>query len=131
MLRLVDPNQPIRWIHPSDKDSDTPTIFHIIPLTEGQNRKLRAAHAPTIKGNTFSIDNKALMADMFESNVKLIENIPWPEGVGNAKTPADKKRYIECTPSEYMEDVYAAIQFTGDLDAGAVGNSEASHDSQT
>ena len=114
----------MRWVHPEDKGKDNPTVFWIVPLTEGQSRKLKAANPTFFSKQGVEIDNNALMRDLFMQNVVKIEGVHWPGG-GEAvtiETVEDKARFLECLPVAYAGEIYTAIQNTGALDEGAVGN---------
>lgn len=133
MLRLI--GEPVPWVHPTEREpggeaKENATIFHILAMTEGQSRKLRAV-ALTKNEVTVSQLNR-LMQEMFMACVVKIENIQLP-GDSAPRTIEDlagKERFLDCVPAEYMQPIYQAIQNLSDLDEGARKNSGASHVSQ-
>jgi hypothetical protein len=129
-LRLIDPKIPVEWVHPSERPKpgepakEGATVFHIVTLTEGQSRTLKAKHPTKFTGTETIIDIDGTMSDMFMACVIKIDGVVWPgttEPV-SISTDADKTRFLGCIPAEYMGPVYAAIQNQNLLDEGTRKN---------
>jgi hypothetical protein len=124
VMRLIDPEQPIRWIHPEEMDSDNPTVFHLLPITEGVWRKIRALSPTRVDTGGAIIDEDGIRQEMFLRQVVAIENVTWPDGKNVAKIEgrdAVAKFYDHMEP-RYAEAIYIAIQNTGKLKEGEVKN---------
>jgi len=125
MLRLVDPKTPVRWIHPIEKDCppDQRTVFHIIPLTVGQDRRLHAAAAAKSDG-TVADSMMRFYLDLFTANVTLIEHVKMPDGsVGDVSTAEQKVAFLDSLPDKFWPPIFQALQDISALDAGAEKNS--------
>ncbi len=134
MLQLVDPSKPVVWVHPDDRSlpPNEQTLFHIKPLTEAQSRRLKTVHPTKMVDGAIVLDTDAMMYDLFIECVALIVNV---KGTDEQPITFEGERgarnFLEQFPPEHMEPIYAAIQRTGALREGEVGNSEGSHDSAT
>lgn len=125
VMRLIDPEHPIRWIHPDEREKPKDaTVFHIIPLSEGAARKIRAAHPThiTLSGATLSEDE--IRHDMFLSQVVRVDNVQWPGAavLVSITEKADLERFFDSMPSEYGSALRDAIQNTASLDEGDAKN---------
>lgn len=125
VMRLIDPESSIRWIHPAEReDPANATVFHIIPLSEGVARKIKAAHPTVVTQNGATMNENEIRHDIFLSQVVKIDNVQWP-GSAESVTISDRKdreRFYDSMPAEYGMAIYAAIQNTGDLDEGDAKN---------
>jgi hypothetical protein len=129
MLRLVDPTAAMPWWHPSERNLPAEaerTVFWIVPLTVGQDRRLEAALGGTAIGESAL---RAQMASYYErlfmSNVQRIENVMLP-GMGTSCTiesEADKRKFLDALPAQAWPPIFQAIQSLSALDAGTVKNS--------
>jgi hypothetical protein len=125
-MRLINPEKGVRWIHPDERDQDTPTIFHIVPLTEGQSRRLLAARQNIrADGGAVQIDIDKFLGDLYLKNVVQIDNVLWPGSTTpvTIATEADRLRFLECVPAGFMGPIYQAIQNLSKLDEGEIKNS--------
>lgn len=129
VMRLIDPEQPIRWIHPIERDNPAhATVFCIVPLSEGVARKIKAAHPTRITNAGATMNEDVIRRDVFLSQVVRIDNVQWP---GSPETVSitsveDREHFFDSMPAQYGAAIYAAIQNTGDLDRGDVKNFEGS-----
>ena len=125
MLRLVDPKTPVRWVHPVEKDCppDQRTVFHIIPLTVGQDRRLHAAAAAKSDG-TVADSMMKFYVDLFTANVVRIDHVKNPDGSeGTANTTEEKVAFLDSLPVQFWPPIFQALQDISALDAGAEKNS--------
>lgn len=134
MLQLVDPNKPIIWVHPDDRalPPSEQTLFHIKPLTEAQSRRLKTEHPTKMIDGAVVLDDDAMMFELFIACVVKIEHVRGSDGeVHWFEHDNGARRFLEAIPPEFMKPIYAAIQNTGDLSEGELGNLNGSHDSAT
>lgn len=134
MLRLIDPKLPIRWVHPADRNIEDqkkagkapadalPAIFHIVPLTVGQQRRLDAALQD--KGGPIRQTMMDYYLDLFVTNVVKIENIRLASGeLGTITAEADKQAFLDGLPVEYWPPIFKALQEYSALSEGEEKNS--------
>lgn len=134
MLQLVDPNKPIVWVHPDDRKKlpNDQTLFHIKPLTEAQSRRLKIKHPTKMIAGAVVLDDDAMMFELFIECVVKIEHAKSPEGESiSFENDNGARQFLESIPPEFMKPIYAAIQNTGDLSDGELGNLNGSRDSAT
>jgi len=124
MLRLIDPKLPVRWIHPVERKcpAGQRTVFHIIPLTVGQDRRLHVEATKKSDG-TIAGSMMAFYIDLFTSNVTLIEHVKMPDdSEGSASTVEQKIAFLDSLPVEFWPPIFQALQEISALDAGAEKN---------
>lgn len=122
-IRLIDPSQPISWVHPSERGKDNPTVFKIVALTEGRARALRAQYIMGPDNKTPDINGFKM--SMFLECVKAIENVTMPGDVvpRTINAPEDIRLFLDCLPVELVSPIYEAIQNITELDEGTLKNS--------
>lgn len=128
-MRLIDPEHGVRWVHPDERGVPDATVFHIVPMTEGQSRRLLAAHQNIRSDGTLpQIDIDKFLSDLYLKNVIKIENVLWPRSAApvTITSESDRLRFLECVPAGFMGAVYMAIQNLSKLDEGEVKNSSGS-----
>jgi hypothetical protein len=127
-MRLIDPDKGIPWIHPDERGQEGATTFHIVPLSEGQSRRLMAAHQNIKDGGAPQIDIDKFLGDLYLKNVVRIDNVLWPGSTAPVMITSveDRLRFLECVPAGFMGAIYAAIQNLSKLDEGEVKNSDGS-----
>ena len=129
-IRLIDPNCPVKWVHPIDKDDPKAMVFHIVCLTEGQSRKIANEFLGKVPNE--QVVNHIQHA-MFVECVKRIDNVYLPGDSSAPRSisePEDKQQFLDCFPAQYMGPLYVAMQNVNALDEGALKNSDASPVSQ-
>jgi len=124
VLRLIDPKCAVPWIHPDQRGDEHAMLFHIVPLTEGQARKLNTAHPTSMVNGAVVLDRSSVLLAMFLSNVSKIENVMWPgsDAPVTIEGAADLTRFVDSFPAASFDPIYAAIQNTAILDEGAAKN---------
>ena len=126
-IRLIDPSVPTQWVHPSEKGNKDATVFHVVGMTEGAARILRAQY---MTGPIISAEQvNAMKSASFAQCVKRIDNVILP-GESVARTidkPEDIQKFVNCLPVALAQEIYEAINNIADLDAGTIKNSEGSH----
>ena len=136
VMRLIDPESPIRWIHPDERgDPKNATVFHILPLSEGALRKIMAAHPTRISGGAgtmveTTMDEDEIRFDTFMSQVPQIDNVQWPGAATtiNITKPEERARFYDMMPAKTGKAIHLAIQNTALLTEGDAKNFEGSSD---
>lgn len=120
-IRLINPDKPIKWVHPEERDKDNPTVFNIVALSEGAAREIRnefinKSDKPDVNGFRMA---------MFLKAVKSIENVTMPgdSQPRSISAPEDIRMFLDCLPVESVGPIYEAIQNLTELDAGTIKNS--------
>jgi hypothetical protein len=129
VMRLIDPELAMPWIHPRERAlPDTATVFHIVPLTEGVARLIRAAYPTRIDENGATLNDEEIKREMFARQVRKIERVEWPgshEPV-TIDTKEDVLRFFDSMPTGWADEIFRAIQNTAVLSEGEAKNFGAS-----
>lgn len=155
MLQLIDPTQPIEWIHPADRlapkgDKESadsfarrkaewnPTVFGFLPMTEGDNRKFRAAILEGVEFKDELARVRHIMVETFLQRCLWIRNVQIPglaleltAGEGGAAPTTvvtsreHKTRFLDTLPIEMWPAIYEALNNVSKLTEGQRGNSGA------
>lgn len=136
MLTLVDPNEPILWIHPDEYDKNGEpipgaTVFHIRPLTELASRKIKAAFPTRVKDGEVILNTEAIMQAVFIDRMAKIVNVELKPGAGPTTLEGREQmeKFLAHCPPLYMAPIYAAIQNSASLTETESKNSGGSPDS--
>lgn len=125
-IRLIDPNVPIQWVHPSEKGKKDATVFHVVGMTEGAARILRAQY---MTGPIISAEQvNAMKSAAFTQCVKRIDNVMFPgeSAPHTIDKPEDIQKFVNFLPVALAQEIYDAINNIADLDAGTIKNSDES-----
>lgn len=123
--RLADPKQSWPWIHPDHRGDESPTVFYLTILTEGQSRKLEARSPVMAFGDKMTVvDPGRIRRELFLTHCERIENVVMP-GSTEPETVEGKEAlalYYDLVPASFMGPVYEAIQNSGKLEEGLAKN---------
>ena len=123
MIKPIYPEQVVPYILRRDRISETPTVFHIKPLTFYESQLVTSNIKYSLSGEVTIQNDAEVKEKIFGMKVVKVEN--WPTSEGHAQTvtdPEEIKALFRCLEVADGLEIVRAIQNRSTLEEGDIKN---------